>query len=70
MGRYGDFGIGTFNGLDGEMFGLEGKFYQTKADGIAYPVDDSMKTPFGAVTFFEPDKSVLLDNASDHKQLE
>ena len=34
--RYGDFGLGTFNGLDGEMIGLEGKFYQIKADGIAY----------------------------------
>jgi len=27
------------------MIGLEGKFYQVKADGVAYPVDDSMKTP-------------------------
>jgi len=29
--QHGDFGIGTFNGLDGEMIGLEGKFYQIKA---------------------------------------
>jgi acetolactate decarboxylase len=58
--RRGDFGIGTFNGLDGEMIGLDGKFYQVKADGGAYLVDDSMKTPFAVVTFFEPDKSVLL----------
>jgi len=49
---------------------LEGKFYQIKADGIAYPVDDSMKTPFAVVTFFEPDKSVLLDEASDYKELQ
>ena len=68
--QHGDFGIGTFNGLDGELFALEGKFYQIKADGIAYPVDDSMKTPFAVVTFFEPDKSVLLDEASDYKQLQ
>lgn len=68
--QHGDFGIGTFNGLDGELFALEGKFYRIKADGIAYPVDDSMKTPFAVVTFFEPDKSVLLDKASDYKQLQ
>ena len=68
--QHGDFGIGTFNGLDGELFALEGKFYRIKADGIAYPVDDSMKTPFAVVTFFEPDKSVLLDEASDYKQLQ
>ena len=68
--QYGDFGIGTFNSLDGEMIGLEGKFYQIKSDGIAYPVDDSMRTPFAAVTFFEADKIVLSDRALDQKQLE
>ena len=61
--QYGGFGLGTVNALDGEMIGLEGKFYQIKADGIAYPVDDSMKTPFAVVTFFEPDKSALLDES-------
>ena len=68
--QHGDFGIGTFDALDGELFALEGKFYRIKADGIAYPVDDSMKTPFAVVTFFQPDKSILLDKASDYKQLQ
>jgi len=68
--KHGDFGVGTFNSLDGELFALEGKFYQIKADGMAYPVDDSMKTPFAVVTFFEPDKSVLLDETFDYKQLQ
>jgi acetolactate decarboxylase len=68
--QHGDFGIGTFDALDGELFALGGKFYRIKADGIAYPVDDSMKTPFAVVTFFQADKSVLLDEASDYKQLQ
>lgn len=70
LAQYGDFGIGTFNSLDGEMIGLEGRFYQIKADGIAYPVDDSMRTPFAAVTFFEADKIVFSDEALDQTQLE
>ena len=41
--KHGDFGIGTLNGLDGEMIGIEGKFYQIKTDEVAYYVDDSMK---------------------------
>ena len=65
----GDFGIGTFNALDGEMLGFDNKFYQIKADGIAYRVDDCMKTPFAIVTYFEPDKTVLLDNDMDYDQL-
>jgi acetolactate decarboxylase len=67
--KYGDFGIGTFNNLDGEMIGLESRFYQIKTDGIAYPVDESMRTPFAVVTFFEPDKSVLLDKALNYEKL-
>ena len=63
-------GIGTFNGLDGEMIGLDGAFYQIKADGIAYLVDGSMRTPFAVVTFFESDQMVWLDKASDYKELE
>ena len=68
--RHGDFGIGTFNDLDGEMIGLDGEFYQVKADGVAYPVDDSMKTPFANVTFFEADNSVPLNEPLDYKGLE
>jgi acetolactate decarboxylase len=67
--RHGDFGIGTLNGLDGEMVAVAGEFYQIKADGKAYTVEDSTKTPFAVVTFFEPDKAVSLDKALDYEQL-
>src|SRR3712207_2102113 len=36
----GDFGLGTLNALDGEMIELEGNFYQVKADGRAYMIED------------------------------
>ena len=67
--NHGDFGLGTFDGLDGEMIALEGRFYQIKADGKAYPVDGSMETPFAVVTFFEPDKAVSSNKISDYEQL-
>ena len=63
--RYGDFGLGTFDALDGEMVELDGKFYQIKADGSVYAVPDSIKTPFAAVTFFDNDKAVNLDTKLD-----
>ena len=50
----GHFGLGTFDALDGEMIGLDGAFFQIKADGQAYEVDERAKTPFAVVTFFEP----------------
>jgi len=67
--RNGDFGLGTFNGLDGEMIGLAGTFYQIKADGVAYPVEDSVKTPFSVVSFFAPDDTLKLDTADSYTQL-
>jgi acetolactate decarboxylase len=67
--RHGNFGLGTFNSLDGEMIGLNGHFYQIKANGVVRPVDDLTKTPFATVTFFEPDKTVLLKNKMNYEQL-
>ena len=68
--EYGDFGIGTFEGLDGEMLGFDGYFYQVKADGIAYPVADSLETPFASVTFFDADDSRDVPEGIDYEQLE
>jgi acetolactate decarboxylase len=51
----GDFGIGTFDRLDGEMIVLDGKIYQALADGSVRVADLDGTTPFAAVTFFNED---------------
>jgi acetolactate decarboxylase len=51
--EHGDFGLGTFNDLDGEMVAFDGNFYQLRSDGSAHPVDPEQKTPFAVVTFFK-----------------
>ncbi len=61
----GDFGIGTVDALDGEVVGLDGTFYQVRADGRAYEVDGRAKTPFAVVTFFEPTLFRPLDVRED-----
>ena len=50
----GDFGIGTFNDLDGEMVVVDGRVYQLRADGLSHDVPDEARTPFACVTFFRP----------------
>lgn len=65
----GDFGIGTFDALDGEMVALDGEYYQVRADGVAYPVPGNMTTPFAAVTRFEVDQTAALENASNFTEL-
>ena len=56
--RHGDFGIGTFDALDGEMIVLDGIIYQALADGTVRVVPDSLTTPFATVTYFEDDFTV------------
>jgi len=62
---YGDFGLGTFNHLDGEMLVLDGHVYQITADGLAQEPDPRVATPFAAVTFFETDRSFPLQPGMD-----
>jgi acetolactate decarboxylase len=56
--KHGDFGLGTFNDLDGEMVGFDGTFYQLRSDGSARPVKPDQKTPFAVVTFFHPEQEL------------
>ena len=67
--KRGDFGLGTFNNLDGEMVVLDGKVYQLKTDGKVYPVADTMKTPLAAVTFFKADKSLTIPKAGSFNDM-
>lgn len=65
----GDFGLGTFNDLDGEMLVVDGVVYQLRSDGRAYAVDDGTRTPFACVTFFAPDSSEVIDRPLGHAEL-
>jgi acetolactate decarboxylase len=62
---HGDFGLGTFNTLDGEMVAIDGNIYQVKSDGSVQLVSDDMKTPFSVVTFFESDDSRTVNERMD-----
>ena len=57
--KHGDFGLGTFNRLDGEMVALDGVFYRIDSEGRVSIVDDSMKSPFAIVTFFDTNETLI-----------
>jgi len=60
LAKYGDFGIGTFEGLDGEMLAFDGVFYQIPSNGTPRVADDSQLTPYAVVTFFKPSESFTV----------
>jgi acetolactate decarboxylase len=69
LAEHGDFGIGTFDGLDGEMVALDGVFYQIPFDGKPKQVDFNIKTPYATVTFFEADTTVNVANPLNYSEL-
>jgi acetolactate decarboxylase len=61
----GDFGLGTFNDLDGEMMVLDGQVYQLRSDGWSYSVEAGTRTPFACVNFFRPDSEETIERPLD-----
>lgn len=61
--EHGDFGLGTFNGLDGEMLVLDGICYRLRADGTVSEVDAAALTPFAVITEFTPEITLPIDHA-------
>ena len=50
--RHGDFGLGTFDGLDGEAILLDGVCWQARGDGSVQVAPDSALAPFFVATHF------------------
>jgi acetolactate decarboxylase len=68
--KRGDFGVGTFDALDGELVMLDGRVYRVGADGKAEAVGDEETTPFATVTFFEADHTGSLEGPFDLARVE
>lgn len=66
----GDFGLGTFDDLDGEMVILDGRIYQVDAQGKVHLPELSTTTPFAVVTAFEKDFSVRIGQVDSIAELE
>jgi acetolactate decarboxylase len=52
---HGDFGLGTFIDLDGEMVVLEGVCYRVSSDGAVTVVQGDCLIPYAVVTRFNPE---------------
>jgi len=63
--EHGDFGLGTFEDLDGEMVVAEGHFFQVRSDGSVREVANDVLSPFAVITRFNPEMTVTLDDCPD-----
>ena len=68
--EHGDFGLGTFNALDGEMIVLDGIAYRLTGDGRASVAPGDALTPYAAVMRFEPDTGLSVETPVDKPAFE
>jgi acetolactate decarboxylase len=61
---HGDFGLGTFTGLDGELIMVEGHCYRAGFGGQVGAVDDAREVPFALVTRFTADLEETISDVS------
>jgi acetolactate decarboxylase len=69
LAQHGDLGLGTLNGLDGEMIAIDGRFYRADVDGRVGEVAAGAMTPFAAVAEFEPTIDTLIEGPLEHEAL-
>jgi acetolactate decarboxylase len=66
---HGDFGLGTFDAVNGEMIILDGSVHHIRVTGQAESVCGCMGTPFVTVTYFSADQTFKLDKPMSFDQL-
>jgi acetolactate decarboxylase len=69
LAKHGDFGIGTLDGLDGEMIALDGVFYQVPASGVPVEVPADATAPYATITFFKPNITFTVTEPMNYSQL-
>ncbi|MDW5562413.1 MAG: acetolactate decarboxylase [Methanomassiliicoccus sp.] len=63
---HGDIGLGTFNGLDGEMIVIDGRCYRAAADGSVSEMPSGQLTPFAQISRFDRDGSVSITEGMNY----
>ena len=66
---HGDFGLGTFDALNGEGLMLDGHVFQALGDGSVIEPPASSSAPFWVSTEFEADRSLTLESVDSWEDL-
>jgi acetolactate decarboxylase len=66
---HGDFGLGTFANLDGEMVVLEGRAYRVQGSGRVSQAPPDADAPFAVVTRFSPEVDVGIESVASLSDL-
>jgi acetolactate decarboxylase len=68
--EHGDLGLGTLNGLDGELIVVDGQAWKANADATLVHAPASAKSPYAVVVPFSPSAPIVLPGGLHHAGLE
>jgi acetolactate decarboxylase len=67
--KQGDFAIGTFNYVDGEMAAINNNFMRIPASGEVHPASDSLMAPFAVIKHFKVDNSLMINEEKSMNEI-
>lgn len=65
----GNFGLGTFDRLDGEMVVVDGDVFKVRSDGKVIKAKGEETTPFAEIVYFVPDKDQRVSSLQGIKRV-
>jgi len=68
--EHGDFGLGTFADLNGEMVALDGRIFQARSDGTVAEAPDGALVPFAVITHFKAERTAVIEPCPSFVALE
>jgi acetolactate decarboxylase len=68
--QHGDFGLGTFSDLDGEMVVLDRHVYQVQGTGRVSEAPPTASAPFAVVTRFSPETDLTIGSITNFTELQ
>jgi acetolactate decarboxylase len=67
--KHGDFGLGTFNKLNGEMIILDHVVYRVTPEGKVIQPDDETLIPYAIITFYHQDDTISITGEINYTEL-
>jgi acetolactate decarboxylase len=70
LAENGTLGLGTLNGLDGEMIAIDGRFFRADVEGRISEIDPEARTPFAVVVPFAAERRLSPSGPLGHDELQ
>ena len=69
LSKHGDFGIGTFRSLDGELIAVDGEYWRASGAGLLSKANPKTATPFAVMVNFEITDQIKISDCKSFAEM-